>query len=64
MAIKCLLRGIMDFSSGLTYKINLDNASITRLKYSERGWHLITINDTAHLLGKNKIDDLYSSFKQ
>ncbi|MEK6856145.1 MAG: histidine phosphatase family protein [Nanoarchaeota archaeon] len=64
MAIKCLLRGIMDFSSDLTYKINLDNASITRLKYSERGWHLITINDTAHLLGKNKIDDLYSSFKQ
>lgn len=59
MAIKCLLRGIMDFSPRLTYKINLDNASITRLKYNERGWHLITINDTAHLLGENKIDDPY-----
>lgn len=64
MAIKCLLRGIMDFSPNLTYKINLDNTSITRLKYSERGWHLITINDTAHLLGESKIDDPYSFSRQ
>jgi probable phosphoglycerate mutase len=59
MTIKCLLRGIMDFSPSLTYKISLDNTSITRLGYSERGWHLITVNDTAHLLGENKINDYY-----
>lgn len=63
MAIKCLLRGILDFSPSLTYKINLDNTSITRLKYSAQGWHLVTINDTAHLLGENKIDSLYSFSK-
>jgi len=64
MAIKCLLRGIMDFSPSLTYKINLDNTSITRLKYGERGWNILTINDTAHLLGENKIDDPYSFSRQ
>jgi broad specificity phosphatase PhoE len=49
MAIKCLLRGIMDFSPDLTYKVNIANTSITRLQYSDRGWCLITLNDTAHL---------------
>jgi len=63
-AIKCLLRGIMDFSPSLTYKITLDNASITRLKYSEIGWHLITVNDTAHLFGKDGLDDFYRSAPQ
>ena len=58
MAIKCLLRGIMDFHSSLTYKVNLDNTSITRLKYDKKGWHLITINDTAHLFRNDKINDI------
>lgn len=49
MSIKCLLRGIMDFSPTLTYKVNIDNTSITRLKYTNLGWHLVTVNDTAHL---------------
>ncbi|MDA2922338.1 histidine phosphatase family protein [Patescibacteria group bacterium AH-259-L07] len=61
VAIKCLLRGIMDFSPALTYKVNLDDTSITRLKYTDRGWHLVTVNDTAHLLGEDKIEDPYSS---
>ena len=52
MAIKCLLRGILDFSPQHTYKINLDNASITRLRYDERGGHLISVNDVARLVGK------------
>ncbi len=51
MAIKCLLRGIMDFDNGLTYKIRLDNTSITRLKYDKNGWHIECVNDAAHLLG-------------
>ena len=52
MAIKCFLRGIMDFSPKITYNVFLENTSITRLKYSERGWHVLTLNDTAHLLGE------------
>jgi broad specificity phosphatase PhoE len=48
-AIKCLLRGIMDFSPKMTYKIRIDNTSITRLKYDNRGWHVININDASHL---------------
>lgn len=49
LAIKCLLRSVMDFSPKITYKIEIENTSITRLKYSDRGWYVITINDTAHL---------------
>lgn len=54
MAIKCLLRGVMDFSPTITYKVSLDNTSVTRLKYSERRWHVIAINDTTHLLGEER----------
>ena len=61
MAIKCLFRGIMRSSPKQTYKINLDNTSITRLKYTKRGWHLITLNDTAHLLGQERMLDQYAS---
>ncbi|MBD3318669.1 hypothetical protein GF342_02050 [Candidatus Woesearchaeota archaeon] len=51
MAIKCLLRGIFGFDSTHTYKIVLHNTAITELKFSERGWHLVSVNDTAHLYG-------------
>lgn len=60
MAIKCLLRGILESSSSMTYKIVLNNTSITRLKYSRRGWHIVTVNDTAHLLGESMIEEFYS----
>lgn len=49
-AIKCLLRGIMGFSPKMTYKIAIENTSITRLHYNEKGWHPICINDYAHIL--------------
>ena len=52
VSVKCLLRGIMGFSPKITYKITLDNTSITRLKYSETGWHLLAINDISHLFGR------------
>ena len=52
VAIKCWLRGIMDFNPEITYKISLDNTSITRLKYTDKGWFPITINDFGHLMGK------------
>ncbi len=55
LAIKCFLRGIMSFDPKITYKIDLENTSITRLKYSEKGWHLITVNDAGHLIGDKYI---------
>ncbi len=50
VATKCLLRGIMGFNPQITYKIVLNNTAITRLQYDHRGWHLLSVNDTAHLL--------------
>lgn len=61
MAIKCLLRGIMNFDAERTYKVCIDNTSITRLKYTDRGWHWLTLNDAAHLLGVGRIEDRYSN---
>ncbi len=52
LAIKCLFRKIMNSDPRLTYKIEINNTSITRFKYNERGWNLITLNDTAHLYNK------------
>lgn len=49
MAFKCFLRGILNFSPAMSYKIDLDNTSITRLTFSREGWRVKTINDTAHL---------------
>jgi len=57
MSFKCLLRGIMGFSPSITYKIAIDKTSITRLKYDKQGWHLLCVNDTAHLFGREKISD-------
>ena len=62
-AFKCLLRRIMGFPPTLTYKIALDNASITQVKHSERGWHPIRMNDAAHVLPIGKMQDVYAPRK-
>ncbi|MBI5397848.1 histidine phosphatase family protein [Candidatus Woesearchaeota archaeon] len=49
LAIRCLLRGMMDFSPSLTYRMQTENTSITQLHYDLRGWTPIRINDAAHL---------------
>ncbi len=49
LAIKCLLRGILGSNPAMTHKIVLDNTSITKLSYSNTGWHLVKVNDAAHL---------------
>ncbi|GAB3962820.1 histidine phosphatase family protein [Spirosoma harenae] len=49
MAIKCLLRGIMDFSPGMTHKIRLHNTSLTSLTYKQNEWFIDRVNDYAHL---------------
>ena len=49
MAISCLLRGILDSAPSMIYKTRIDNTSITRLKKDEKGWHLLGVNDSAHI---------------
>ena len=49
MAVKCLLRKVLDSNPSMTYKIVLDNTSITQVSYSQTGWHLVKVNDAAHL---------------
>jgi broad specificity phosphatase PhoE len=50
MTIKCLLHHIMGFDQSFTWKLTLENTSISKLVFREEGWRLITINDHAHLL--------------
>ena len=50
VAIKCALRGLFHFSPTITYKIPLDNTSLTKVEYSGDRWYLRGINDTTHLL--------------
>ncbi len=56
VTIKCFLRGALKFDPRLTYRLEIDNCSITHLKYAfegqHKGWSLVKINDNAHL---NKI---------
>lgn len=50
-AIKCLLRGVLHSDPRMTYKMRIDNTSVTVLKYSvEAGWHLDRVNDICHLV--------------
>ncbi len=54
IAIKCLIRKIMNSDPRLTYRISIDNCSITQFKYNHagqhKGWSLIKVNDTGHLV--------------
>ncbi len=50
MTIKCLLHYIMGFDQSFTWKITLENTSISKLYFDQKGWRLLTINDHAHLL--------------
>ena len=49
MTIKCLLHYIMGFDQIFTWKISLDNTSVTHLTYGIDGWRVLSINDTCHL---------------
>lgn len=50
MTIKCLLHYVMGFDKSFTWKLTLENTSISKLVFGEEGWRLITINDHAHLI--------------
>ena len=49
--LKCLFQGIMGFNDSMSWKVSLDNCSISRFRFNERGWFIDCINDTGHLLG-------------
>lgn len=47
IAFKCLLRGILDISSQMAYKLSIDNTSLTKLSYNkEKGWFANYLNQT------------------
>lgn len=47
IAFKCLLRGILDISSQMAYKLSIDNTSLTKLSYDkEKGWFVNYMNQT------------------
>jgi broad specificity phosphatase PhoE len=41
---------IMGFDKSFTWKISIDNTSVTKLYFNEAGWGLDYINNTAHLI--------------
>jgi broad specificity phosphatase PhoE len=49
MTIKCLLHYILGFDKSLTWKVTIENTSISQLYFGRDGWRLISINDHAHL---------------
>jgi broad specificity phosphatase PhoE len=50
MTIKCLLHYIMGFDQSFTWRLTIENTSITKLYFDDKGWRLITVNDFAHLM--------------
>ena len=61
LTTKCLIRKIMNSDPRLTYKISIDNCSITQFKYcsegQHQGWSLIKVNDNSHLQNNFVSDD-------
>lgn len=51
MTIKCLLHYIMGFDQSFTWKVTIENTSMSKLYFGREGWRLLSINDTAHLTG-------------
>lgn len=49
VTIKSLLHYVMGFDKSFTWKIEIDNTSITELSFGDKGWRLHCINDTSHL---------------
>jgi len=49
IAIKCLLRELLNFHPDNVYKLPIDNTSITELVYYADCWQVERINDATHL---------------
>jgi broad specificity phosphatase PhoE len=54
LAMKCFLRGIFNFDAKHTWKIDIKNTAINKLKYDpiKKWWYLKSINDYGHLNGQ------------
>jgi broad specificity phosphatase PhoE len=50
MTIKCLLHYIMGFDMSFTWKVTIENTSMSKFYFGKDGWRLLSINDCAHLL--------------
>jgi alpha-ribazole phosphatase len=49
MVIKTLLHYVMNFDKSLIWKIKINNASITKLTFNDKGWHIDFINNFDYL---------------
>ncbi len=49
VAIKCLLKDVMNLDHRITWRIQIDNTSITQLRYDNGLWWPIKINDNGHV---------------
>lgn len=50
LALQCLFHYILGYQERYIGKIQLDNTSITRFRFGERGWFLVSLNDAWHTL--------------
>jgi broad specificity phosphatase PhoE len=60
IVLKCLLHYIMGFDDRLTWRIQLDNCSLSRFLFKKEGWFPICINDSHHLRQVGKVPDLHT----
>lgn len=49
MTIKSILHYVMGFNQNLTWKISINNTSVTKLHFGSEGWRVKYINDYSHL---------------
>lgn len=49
MTVKCLLHHIMKFDQALTWRINIENTSVSTLHFKDGNWFVEAINDCWHL---------------
>lgn len=49
VAIKSILHNIMGFDQNFLWKIDIENTSITKLRFDKNGWWLKYLNDYSHL---------------
>lgn len=49
LTIKCLLQYVMGFDKFFTWKIIIDNTSVSKLSFGKDGWKVHSINDCSHL---------------
>ena len=54
-ATKCLFHYIMGFNDGLITRVAMENCSVSRFAFSQEGWSILSLNDTAHLDGPDLV---------